>query len=269
MRIRVRHETKYRYDRAVERTAQLVRMTPRDHAGQRVLAWRVFEAPDRALPQIDDGYGNVVHMLTLNRQHLEATIRAEGEVETSDTQGIVRQAVERLPPAFFLRQTAATAPDEAIAALAADVAGVADGVERMHRLMLLIKQRVAYEVGATAAGTTAAQALARGRGVCQDHAQILLAAARRLGLPARYVSGYLWEGRDAVPGEAGHAWAEVHLDRLGWVGFDPANGIGPTEAYVRVAIGLDYLEALPVRGVRRGAASESLIVSVEVSQSQQ
>jgi transglutaminase-like putative cysteine protease len=269
MRIRVRHETTYRYDRAVDRSAQLVRMAPRDHAGQRVLAWRVTEGADRALPQIEDGYGNILHMLTLNHRHLETTIRAEGEVETSDSHGIVRQAVERLPPVFFLRQTEATQPDAAIAALADEVAATADAVERMHRLMLLVRERVAYEVGATTAHTAAAEALARGRGVCQDHAQIFLAAARRLGVPARYVSGYLWAGGAETPGEAGHAWAEAHLDGPGWVGFDPANGVSPTEAYVRVAIGLDYLEALPVRGVRRGAASESLIVSVQVSQSQQ
>jgi transglutaminase-like putative cysteine protease len=268
MRIRVRHETTYRYDRAVDRTAQLIRLTPRDHAGQRVLTWRVAEAPDRALPQIDDGYGNILHLLTLNRQHTEATILAEGEVETSDTQGIVRQAVERLPPVFFLRQTAATEPDDAVAALGAEAAGIADAVERLHRLMQLIRERVAYEVGVTAAGTTAAEALARGRGVCQDHAQIFLAAARQIGIPARYVSGYLWEGGREGPGEASHAWAEAHVAGFGWVGFDPANGQSPTEAYVRVAVGLDHLEAATVRGVRRGVAEESLSVSVEVRQSQ-
>jgi transglutaminase-like putative cysteine protease len=268
MRIHVRHETTYRYDRAVDSTAQLVRMMPRDHAGQRVLAWRVVEAPDRVPPQIEDGYGNLVHMLTLNRQHLGATICAEGVVETSDTNGIVRDAVERLPPAFFLRQTDATEPDEAIAALAAEVAGIGDAVERMHGLMGLIRERMAYEVGATVARTSAAEALSQGRGVCQDYAQIFLGAARRLDTPARYVSGYLWENRDGTPGEAGHAWVEAHIDKLGWVGFDPTNGVSPTEAHVRVAIGLDYLEALPVRGVRRGAAAESLTVSVEVTQTQ-
>jgi transglutaminase-like putative cysteine protease len=130
--------------------------------------------------------------------------------------------------------------------------------------MLAIRERVDYVVGVTSSATTAAEALAQGRGVCQDHAQVFAAAARCLGHPARYVSGYLWT--EAGTSDANHAWAEAHVDGLGWVGFDPAN---PTEAYVRVAIGLDYLEAAPVRGVRRGVAEETLDVAVDVRHAQE
>ena len=268
MRLRIRHATRYTYDRPIDYAAQLVRLTPLNHMGQRVLSWRVVEDPGRRLPVTDDGYGNIVHMLTLNRQHREATVLAEGEVETFDTNGILKESVERLPPLYYLRGTDMTEPDEALEALAEEVAATADPVKRLHRLMLATRARVAYQVGATTVTTTAVEAFARGSGVCQDHAHIFIACARLLGHPARYVSGYLWEGPKEGPSEASHAWAEAHLGELGWVGFDPANGISPTEAYVRVAIGLDYLEAAPIRGVRRGAAEESLAVSVGVEQVQ-
>lgn len=266
MRIRIRHVTSYRYDRGVDYTAQLARLTPQDHIGQHVLSWRVSEPGGRNLPRLDDGYGNVVHMLSIRRRHTEAAIVAEGEVETTDTHGIVRGALERLPSAYFLRQTAPTEPDAAIAAFAAEFRQIADPVERLHRLMLALQARVTYEVAATSAWTTAAEAFGSGRGVCQDHSQIFIAAARLLGYPARYVSGYLRREGETGPSEAAHAWAEARVEPIGWIGFDAANGVCPTDAYVRVAIGLDRLEAAPVRGVRRGAAEESLSVSVDVRQ---
>ena len=122
-----------------------------------------------------------------------------------------------------------------------------------------------YEVGASEVHWSAEDALAAGRGVCQDHAHVFVACARVLGLPARYVSGYLMtEGREVQ--DAAHAWAEAHVPGLGWVGFDPANGISPDTRYVRVATGLDYGQAAPVSGTRYGGAEEGLSVSVEVAQ---
>jgi len=266
MRIRIRHATVYRYDRPIDYAIQLVRLTPRDHAAQRTLWWRVVEAPARPLPETDDGYGNVLNMLTIRRPHREATVIAEGEVETSDTNGVLRGAIERLPAEYFRRGSAITEPDAALIALASVASGAGDTIGRLHRLAQAIAQRIAYEHGPTSVLTTASEALAHGRGVCQDHAHVFIACARVLGFPARYVSGYLWEGPRDGPGSAGHAWAEAHVDGFGWVGFDPANGVCPTDAYVRVAIGLDYQDAAPIRGLRRGPGDETLAVSVEVQQ---
>jgi transglutaminase-like putative cysteine protease len=263
MRIHIRHVTAYRYDQPIEYAIQLIRLRPHDHAGQRVLSWRVVDS-ERRLPVTDDGYGNTVHMLTLNRLHQEALVIAEGDIETTDTQGVLRDTVERLPPLYYLRRTATTEPDGALERLAADSAGPGEALQRLHRLMLLIRDRVAYVVGTTTATTSAAEALATGRGVCQDHAHIFVASARLLGYPARYVSGYLWQGGNLS--DASHAWAEAYVPDLGWVGFDPANGVSPTESHIRVAIGLDYFEAAPIRGLRRGLAKESLAVSVDVQQ---
>jgi transglutaminase-like putative cysteine protease len=264
MRIHVRHTTSYTYTRPVEFAAQALRLAPRNHAGQRVLSWQVRDAAGRPIPATDDGYGNIVHLLTFVRSHLSAGIVAEGEVETSDTHGIVREAPETLPGVYWLRPTATTAPDRPVTALAEGLAQIADPVERLHRLMNRVRERIDYVVGTTTVTTTASEALAAGKGVCQDHAHVFIACARAMGFPARYVSGYLWTGSEGAPAEASHAWAEAQIDNVGWVGFDAANDVCPTEAYVRVAIGLDYAEAAPVRGARRGTSDEALAVAVDV-----
>jgi transglutaminase-like putative cysteine protease len=105
--------------------------------------------------------------------------------------------------------------------------------------------------------------------VCQDLAHIFLATARRLGVPARYVSGHLVRADGLCEQEAGHAWAVALVPGLGWVGFDPANGICPTDAYVRVAVGLDYLDAAPVRGARQGGGEETMDVRLNVHEADQ
>jgi transglutaminase-like putative cysteine protease len=138
------------------------------------------------------------------------------------------------------------------------------GIARLHALMHGVRDRMAYRAGTTDSQTSAAEALASGVGVCQDHAHLFIAAARALDVPARYVGGYLWTGDDDAEYEASHAWAEAYVDDLGWVGFDPANRLCPTENYIRVGIGLDYWTAAPVRGIRRGVADEALSVRVQV-----
>ena len=122
-----------------------------------------------------------------------------------------------------------------------------------------------YETGATDVYTTAEEAMGEGMGVCQDHAHIFIGAARALDIPTRYVSGYLLMD-DRIDQEATHAWAEAHVEGLGWVGFDISNGISPDTRYVRVATGRDYVEAAPITGVSFGAAEEELRVALAVEQ---
>jgi transglutaminase-like putative cysteine protease len=174
---------------------------------------------------------------------------------------------ERLPAAFFLQPTALTAPGEAVDALLATLADEPP-LPLAHRLMQTLHQHIAFRVDASDAATSAEQALAQGAGVCQDHAHAMIAAARRRGIPARYVSGYLWvDGHSESP--ASHAWCELHLPDLGWVGFDATNRLCPTAAYVRVAVGRDAHDAAPIRGQRDGGHDESLDVRVQVQQSAQ
>ena len=265
MRARIYHETVYRYDTPIDYSCQLIRMTPGPYERQRVLDWRVGGLGELSLSSTSDGFGNLMHMLTLDRMHQSATIVATGTVEVEDTHGIVRGAVETLPPSFYLMETPITAPDDALQALARRFSkgGSADArLATMHKLMNGIREAVDYEVGATHVQTTAAEALRAGHGVCQDHAHVFMACARLLGVPARYVSGYLVTGEGDEVFEASHAWAEAHIEDLGWVAFDPANAICATDRYVRVAVGRDYRDAAPTRGVRRGMADEHLEVNI-------
>ena len=134
----------------------------------------------------------------------------------------------------------------------------------MHALTATIFNELRFDGDATTTGTTAAQAFAEGHGVCQDFAHIFIAVARTLRVPARYVSGHLFRRDGTVAQEAAHAWVEAWIDDLGWVAFDPANGISTDESHIRVAAGLDYLDAAPFAGARAGGGAEVLRVAVEV-----
>jgi transglutaminase-like putative cysteine protease len=262
MLISVRHLTRYSYDAPVSYAIQSVRLTPAAFAGQHVTDWRVsVSACERPL-QFTDAFGNTVHVAAINTPHQALVIRAGGTVETEDRCGIVAGLADAIPQRVYLRVTAQTRPDTAICELARSV-DRNDQLDRLHALAAAVRARVDYVPGATDAHTEAAAALADGRGVCQDHAHIFIAAARSLGVPARYVTGYLVTDTDN-PSQAHHAWAEAWVEALGWVGFDVANRICPTERYVRLAAGLDAGYAAPVIGSRRGGEAEVLEVSVEV-----
>ncbi len=271
MRIRISHATVYRYDTPPTGVIQMLRLTPRNHEGQYVVAWRVDLSEDCLLHQHEDAFGNISHSFTAEGPFRELSVSVEGEVDTSDTKSVVGGAVERFPPSLFLRETALTQPDAAIIDFA-DGARAAAGSDRLtllHGLMTALNREMKFDTDPTHAATTAAEAFALRRGVCQDLTHIFIAAARQLGIPARYVGGHFYRIDGVTAQDAGHAWAEVFVENLGWVGFDPTNGIGITEAHVRVAIGLDYLGAAPVRGTRYGGGGETLKVAVHVDQAHQ
>ena len=264
MRIRIDHTTVYDYAAPANGIIQLLRLTPGDGEHQHVRRWRVDIDVDGALRAGTDAFGNVTHMFTADDATRRMTLHVTGEVETRDAAGVVRGFVEPLPPEVFCRTTALTRTDAAIVALAQRAAGDT-ALDRLHALNAAINTHMAFDAGATGTGTDAATAFAQARGVCQDYAQIFCSAARTLGIPARYVSGHFVRADDAHAQPAGHAWAEALVDDLGWVGFDPTNGISVTAAHVRVAVGLDYLDAAPVRGARRGGGAETLTVTVSAA----
>ena len=270
MRIRVSHETVYRYDAPPKGVIQTLRMTPRNHDGQYVVGWRIDASADCRLDAQEDAFGTITHTFSADGPLDTLRLLVEGEVETQDSHGVVRGTIEHFPPSLFLRTTPLTAPDAAIAALARDVAAGhhADTLGLMHALLARVHQDIAFDTDPTHAATTAAEAFALKRGVCQDLTHVFIAAARELGVPARYVSGYFHRADGVVRQEAGHAWAEAHVPDFGWVAFDPANGICATDAHIRVAVGLDYLGAAPVRGTRYGGGTEQLSVTVVVDQAQ-
>ncbi|MCP4384132.1 MAG: transglutaminase family protein [Hyphomicrobiales bacterium] len=269
MRLRIRHQTSYRYAVPANRAIQILRLTPRGHDGQFVVNWRIDVDQDCRLDASVDAFGDIIHTFTVDGPLEGLDIVAEGEVETQDTNGVIQGQVERLPAVVFLRDTALTKPNAAIRGLADEARSTAGAnqVDILHTVMNSLRDRLEFRVEQTDSGTTAAEALTLGRGVCQDFTHIFLAAVRHLGIPARYVSGYLFHEDKPDDQEAGHAWAEALVDDLGWVAFDPANGISATEAYVRVAVGLDYLGAAPVRGARYGGGDETMQVAIVINKS--
>lgn len=269
MRIQITHETHYTYEPPAGGLIQILRLTPRDHAGQYVVRWRVDVSGDQRLQQDEDAFGNIIHTFTADGPLTALRVAVEGEVETQDTAGIVRDTIERFPPSLYLRSTPLTEADAAIIAFAEESQreAASDTLALVHSLSRRLRETMTFDVEPTQTTTSAADALRLKRGVCQDYAHILISACRRAGVPARYVSGYLKRSDGVDAQEAGHAWFEAYIPDLGWVGFDAANGLAPTEAYVRVAVGLDYLGAAPVRGTRFGGGSESLDVSIYVEQS--
>ena len=267
MRIRISHQTRYHYDAPANGVIQTLRLTPRNHDGQYVLHWRIDVSEDCRLDAHEDAFGNITHTFTADGPFSQLGLQVEGEVDVQNTAGIVRGAIERFPPSLYLRPTPLTEADGAIAEFAREVSGKADGpLPLLHGLLNRIHNEMTFDVDPTHVATTAAEAFALKRGVCQDLTHIFIAAARQLGIPARYVGGYFHRADGVTQQDAGHAWAEAHVPTIGWVAFDPANGICATDAHVRVAVGLDYLGAAPVRGARRGGGNESLSVQVQVDQ---
>ena len=199
------------------------------------------------------------------------TVAVEGSVDTQDMGGLVRNAVEHFPPQLFLRETPLTRPVNEIIDFAQSVRAATNGdsLALLHAMMTALNREIAFDTDPTHAATTAAEAFALRRGVCQDLTHIFVAATRALGIPARYIGGHFHRADGVTAQEAGHAWAEAHIEDLGWVGFDPTNGICTTDAHVRIAVGLDYLGAAPVRGTRYGGSGETLTVAVRVDQARQ
>jgi transglutaminase-like putative cysteine protease len=267
MRLRIAHTTTYRYEPPATGVIQILRMTPGSHDGQYVAEWQIDVSTDSRLQVHQDAFGNVTHVLT-EASIADLTINVEGLIETHDTGGVLRGSDERFPPSLFLRSTALTEVNPAMANFSRELRAEseADVLGFLHALMMQINEHMTFDEDPTNSGTSAVEAFALKRGVCQDYAHIFIACARSGGVPAPVGPGPILRSDGMVNQQAGHAWAEAFVGDLGWVGFDPANGICTTDAHARVAIGLDYLGAAPVRGTRYGGGMETLTVAVRVEQ---
>ena len=266
MRLRIHHRTSYDYDTPVQYALQQLRLRPKSGHGQNILDWNLTIEGGRVELGFEDQHHNHVDLVGINPGHHQVSIVCAGEVETTDNAGVIGAHGGFAPLWLFEQSTPLTSPGPQTRRLVKQLDAEYDNhIARLHALSGLIHDNVAYETDRTHARTTAEEALAAGHGVCQDHAHVFVTAARLMGFPARYVSGYLMM-TDRVQQDASHAWAEVHLDEIGWIGFDISNGISPDERYVRIATGLDYRDAAPMSGLRFGDSSESMLVSVQVEQ---
>jgi transglutaminase-like putative cysteine protease len=250
MRLAIEHATTYRFSGPIRQGQQRLRLTPVSSAGQSVIAWDIACEGAQIEVGYDDEYTNRVTLVGLIPGTPAVTIRAHGVVETRDESGVTGRHAGYLPLWHFSRDTALTARGTKVAALVGGLenGAVRDPLATLHTLTERVRGAVVYAQGHTDVATTAEAALTAGRGVCQDQAHVFIAGARALGIPARYVSGYmLIDGREQQ--DAGHGWAEGFVDGLGWIGFDVANAICPDDRYVRVACGRDYRDAAPVKSM--------------------
>lgn len=265
MRLFIHHRTDYRFSEPQARIVQLLRLTPGSHAGQNVIDWRIDVDRNARLRPGRDGFGNDMTMLYIDGPTSAVSLTVTGEVLTENRVGMITGTAEPLPAILFARTTRLTAPSEAIRALAAEVVAEGGGpLDQAHRLMAMLHRRLRFEQGRREP-REAGKAFAEGSGNAADFAHIHIVAARLLGMPARFVSGHVlrpscqheWH-------EAAHAWVEVHVPDYGWIAFDSTADRCPDDCYVRVAIGLDYLDAAPVSGTRTGGGSEKMDVGVRV-----
>ena len=268
MRLSVHHITRFEFDQLSGHSIHDVRLTPKPATGQRVVSWRI-DGPGKRSEWID-GHGNQVTTFSVAAQHDAVEIAVAGLYEFSGADQWLRYGdTPTLPAPFWLRNTGIARHDPSfdlvIEGLAERAADPTTRVMALHELMGRVGKRIAYKTGVSTVDTTAAKALARGAGVAQDSAHVFIACCRRLGVPARYVSGYLRnDDPELHVGRTSHSWAEAWVPGLDWVGFDPANGISPRGDSLRVAIGLDYHDGAPVSGRRVGFGDAKMIVTASV-----
>ena len=264
MKLNIEHRTRYSYSDPVSYTIQQLRLTPQDGCGQRVRRWEI--RVNGHLQRFVDAHGNAAHTLVIDKPHDEIHIIASGEVET----GLDEQSLDnQLPLPVYLRQTPLTEADLALRQFAERYAAFLHDASDLwlEDMMHAILEKVPYSRGQTSVATPAAEAFAQGGGVCQDHAHIYLACCRHLGIPARYVSGYLFTEDGSLM--ESHAWADVWRGDQGWHSLDISNGTRTNGVHVRLAVGLDYRDACPVSGMRSGGGLETMGVGVRVNQSGQ
>lgn len=265
-RLSVNHITTYNYDMPVAYGLQQLRLTPKERAGQHIVDWDItIEGGEKEL-SFSDHHANHVDLVSIEPGVENLVVRCAGTVEITETSGVVGKHKGFMALWTFLRPTPLTTPGTKIEELVAELGDDHESdIALAHALSALIVRHVPYTIGVTQADTSAEEAMIFAGGVCQDHAHIFISAMRLLGFPARYVSGYLMMN-DREEQDATHAWAEAHLDGIGWVGFDVSNGYSPDDRYIRVATGLDYKDASPMSGMRFGNNTEHLAVQLQVQQ---
>ncbi|NNK78604.1 MAG: transglutaminase family protein [Litoreibacter sp.] len=265
MRLKISHTTSYHYDTPVSYGLQQLRLRPKSRPGQEVMSWDVSVTSGRLEASYEDEHANTVDLVSFEPGQSDFTVHCEGEIEVADHAGVVGRHHGFMPLWLFDRATELTKPGPLVRALVRDLPSEENDLETLHALSTHILAAVPYSTDQTSSELASEAVLEAGHGVCQDHTHVFLTAARLLGFPARYVSGYLMMN-DRVEQDASHAWAEAHVKGLGWVGFDISNAISPDARYVRVATGLDYRGAAPVSGLRFGSGGEHLNVSLQVQQ---
>lgn len=275
MKLAIQHETVYRYDAPVRSSTQYIRLTPRENSRQKILDWEV----DTSVPatRTNDGYGNVLHVLTIDKPVSEVRIRAHGVVQARSETGtggedpsdeVPYPANSTLSPLVYIRPTQITRVDAALQTFAEEHRRRGNTLTSLRTLANAISDKMPLKPEDSGVATSAAEAFA-GRSVSvRDQAHVFIACCRQLGIPARFVSGYLYSAKGSAEDHiSGHAWAEAWVSDQ-WRGFDLANNSADGEQHLALAVGADYLDACPIRGVRTGGGIETMQAQARLSVSQ-
>jgi len=264
MRITIRHETTYDYSEAAAGVVMRLRLSPASSNTQTVESWRVTINDAPVERWITNGYNDAEAVWRAPGRLEAAKIVAEGEVTTFNTAGVLRPAFGAVRPQLFMRSSPLTEIDERIADFAEQARSASGQLSSLHGLCELVHDEITFRAGSTDFETTAAQALAQKSGVCQDQTHIFIAAARSLGIPARYVVGYLRDDERPDGEHDAHAWAEAYVESIGWIGFDSTLGHCPVEGHVRLCCGLDAADAAPIRGIMVAGGETTLSHDVQI-----
>jgi transglutaminase-like putative cysteine protease len=280
----IRHLTRFRYSAPITESVMEVRMQPRTEGHQRCLSFRLQPNPRAQVLAYRDYLGNTVHHFDVPGRHLQLTITAEAHVELlpppplPTVSSTAWEEVDALAEAgehwFELQPSAFARPTAHLADFGRELrlGRQDDPLTTLRRLTTDIAASFEYAPQSTHVDSPIDDALQARQGVCQDFAHIMIALVRQLGIPCRYVSGYLVhrvQDHDRSAEDATHAWVEALLPDLGWVGFDPTNDLIAGDRHIRVAVGRDYADVPPTRGIFKGRADSALDVAVQVTPSDQ
>ena len=258
MKLTIEHTTQYEYDHAVRQSIQYLRLTPHDTNRQKIISWSL-NIPG-IINQTVDAYGNILHVITLDEPHESISIKVKGEVEI--IQDTLEDNDHHLSRYAYLRNTALTQADTAIKMYSQNFFAKKSTSQALNAMMHDLLIKMPYRPGHTQVYESAADVFEKGCGVCQDHSHVFIAACRFQGIPARYISGYIYSADSSHV--ASHAWVEAWFDDQ-WHTFDITNGLTSPSFHLKLAVGLDYLDACPIRGVRIGGGDETMMAVAKVN----
>ena len=261
MRLIITHRTEYIYERSVHHSIQELRLTPSSTPNQIVKTWKI-SAPNKMNESID-AFGNTCHVFVMDQNYINLVIEAKGEVMTTD-QSVFEDPKNAVSPYYLLQSTDLTQISPAMVEYFKKFNKKSWTPEQLLKLAKEIRKIIVYQPGITNIETSAAQAFDLKKGVCQDHAHIMLSLCRSFGIPARYVSGYFYDENDSDL--ASHAWIDVclNIDEAIWHSIDITNACFSNERHIRLAVGRDYAHVSPVKGIRSGGGSEELITNLDI-----
>ena len=263
MKLQVHHQTEFRYDRPVHHSIHELRLIPQNHSTQEIIRWRV-NAPTKVFDSVD-AFGNAMQSFVMEKNYSELVIEAKGEVETKNEYLIIDQP-KSVSPYYLLQQTDLTTPNEEMIEFFQKITPSTWNEQSLLELTKKIGDKIQYVAGVTNSRTLASEAFKLGKGVCQDQTHLLLSFCRYSGIPARYVSGYVYDVNKPV--EASHAWIDVclNIDKAEWLSIDITNQCFTNDCHIRLAVGRDYVHISPVKGVRFGGGEESLITNFSLKE---